>query len=133
VSVEHEIGWAPFFINLMDYSYTQRARLPDWPRFKNDALPSDLFRKHVLLSFQEDALGIRLRHDVGVDNLMWGSDYPHPESTFPRSREILERVLADVPDDERARMVCGNAAKLYGFKVPAPAPPAPSTPSRRSS
>jgi hypothetical protein len=52
-------------------------------------LPSNFFRRTVVLSFQEDAIGIRLRDVIGVDNTMWGSDYPHSESTFPRSRKIL--------------------------------------------
>jgi hypothetical protein len=52
-------------------------------------LPSDFFRRNVVLSFQEDAISIRLRDVIGVDNMMWGSDYPHSESTFPQSRKIL--------------------------------------------
>src|SRR5713226_9204298 len=61
-------------------------------------LPSDFFRRNVVLSFQEDAIGIRLRDAIGVDNMMWGSDYPHSESTFPQSRKILAEILAGVPD-----------------------------------
>ena len=49
-------------------------------------LPSDFFRRNVVLSFQEDAIGIRLRDVIGPDNIMWGSDYPHSESTFPQPR-----------------------------------------------
>ena len=64
-------------------------------------LPSDFFRRNVVLSFQEDAIGIRLRDVIGVDNMMWGSDYPHSESTFPQSRKILAEILAGVPDDDR--------------------------------
>jgi len=48
---------------------------------------------------------------------MWGSDYPHSESTFPKSREILTQILAGVPEDERAKIVGGNAARLYHFDV----------------
>jgi len=59
-------------------------------------LPSDFFRRNVVLSFQEDAIGIRLRDVIGVDNMMWGSDYPHSESTFPQSRQILAEILAGV-------------------------------------
>ena len=66
-------------------------------RFRSGALPSEVFRSHVFLSFQEDALGVQLRHYVGVDNLLWGSDYPHAESTFPRSREVVAQILAGVP------------------------------------
>jgi hypothetical protein len=60
-------------------------------------LASDFFHRIVVLSFQEDAIAGEGR--VGVDNMMWGSDYPHSESTFPRSRKILARV----PDDELAK------------------------------
>ena len=59
-------------------------------------LPSDFFRGNVVLSFQEDAIGIRLRDVIGVDNMMWGSDYPHSESTFPRSPKILAEILARI-------------------------------------
>ena len=67
------------------------------------------------LSFQEDAIGIRLRDVIGVDNMMWGSDYPHSESTFPQSRKILAEILAGVPEDEQAKIVGGNTARVYGF------------------
>ena len=79
--------------------------------------PSDFFHRNVLLSFQEDAVGIRLRDVIGVDNMMWGSDYPHSESTFPKSREILAHILAGVPEDEQAKIVGEDAARLYHFDV----------------
>jgi predicted TIM-barrel fold metal-dependent hydrolase len=75
--------------------------------------PSDFFHGNVVLRFQEDAIGIRLRDVIGVDNLMWGSDYPHSESTFPRSRTIL----AGVPHDEQAKIVGLNTARVYHFDV----------------
>jgi predicted TIM-barrel fold metal-dependent hydrolase len=81
-------------------------------------LPSDFFRRNVVLSFQEDAIGIRLRDVIGVDNLMWGSDYPHSESTFPQSRKILAEILEGVPDDEQAKIAGGNTARVYNFDVP---------------
>jgi predicted TIM-barrel fold metal-dependent hydrolase len=52
---------------------------------------------------------------VGVENLMWGSDYPHAESTFPRSREIVDRILQGVPDEEKRQIVGENVARLYHF------------------
>src|SRR2546425_851027 len=58
-------------------------------------------------------LGIRDRELIGLDNLMWGSDYPHTESTFPRSRKILERILDGVPPAERRKITSVNAARLY--------------------
>ena len=65
------------------------------------------------MRFQEDAIGIRLRDVIGVDNMMWGSDYPHSESTFPQSRKILAEILAGVPDDEQAKIAGGNTARVY--------------------
>src|SRR5258708_14088968 len=97
-------------------------------------LPSDFFR-NVVLSFQEDAVGIRRRDVIGVDNMMWdnmmwGSDYPHSESTFPQSRKILAEILAGVPDDEQPKFAGGNTARVYNFAVarltvPAKAPTSP--------
>ena len=122
-SVEHEVAWVPFFLAQMDYTYTDRPIRGDWHRFADpDARPSHYFRQCCFISFQEDAIGIRLRDVVGVDTLMWGSDYPHTESTFPRSREITDRILADVPEKERELILCGNAANLYGFDLDALAP-----------
>jgi len=77
--------------------------------------PSDYFHRNVFVSSQEDDLGIRLRNIIGVDNLLWGSDYPHTESTFPRSRQILEQILADCTEEEKAKIAGGNAARLYHF------------------
>jgi hypothetical protein len=82
-------------------------------------LPSDFFRRNVVLSFQEDAIGIRLRDVIGVDNMMWdnmmwGSDYPHRQSTFPQSRKILAEILAGVPHDEQAKPAPDHDAGIAG-------------------
>ena len=77
--------------------------------------PATFFHNNVFLGFQEDALGIRDRHIIGVDQLLWGGDYPHTESTFPRSRQILEEILAECSEEEKAKIVAGNAARVYGF------------------
>jgi predicted TIM-barrel fold metal-dependent hydrolase len=77
----------------------------------------DRGKKRVAVSNQEDAIGIRLRDVIGVDNKMWGSDYPHSESTFPRSRKILAEILKGVPHDEQAKIAGGNTARVYNFDV----------------
>ena len=112
-SVEQELSWVPHFLDRLDYNYTQRAVGDTSYRFKGDALPSDYFHSNVFLGFQEDALGIRDRHIIGVDQLQWGSDYPHDESTFPRSREIIEEILVGCTEEEKAKIVGGNAARIY--------------------
>ena len=114
-AVEQQLGWVPFFLERMDYAYDQRGAGRQGYRFKENMLPSDYFRRNVFLGFQEDELGIRLRDMIGVDNLQWGSDYPHMESTFPRSRQILEEILADCTEEERAKIAGGNAARVFGL------------------
>src|SRR5215475_9755259 len=66
-----------------------------------------------LFGFQEDAMSIRDRNVIGVDNLLWGSDYPHVEATFPRSHQIIEEVLKDCTEEEKAKIAGGNAVRIY--------------------
>jgi len=114
--VEFELSWAPHLLDTMDYTYRERHEEAIY-RFRDGMRPSDFFHRNVILSFQEDAVGIRLRDVIGVDNMMWGSDYPHSESTFPRSRKVLAEILSGVPADEQAKIVSGNTARVYRFDL----------------
>ena len=113
-AIEYEAAWAAYFLDKMDNVYTQRP-VDFVPRFSTDAIPSDLFHNSVFISFQEDALAVRLRDHIGINCLCWGSDYPHAESTFPRSREIVAGILEGVPEDEQAKIAGGNTARLFRF------------------
>ena len=112
-SIETELCWVPHFLDRMDYTFSQRPHEQAPYRFKEDMLPSDYFHRNVFMSFQEDVLGIQLRHIIGVNTLQWGSDYPHVEGTFPRSRQILEDILADCTEEEKAKIAGANAARVY--------------------
>ncbi|MFO1162961.1 MAG: amidohydrolase family protein [Reyranellaceae bacterium] len=114
--VEFELAWVPHVLSTMDYTYRERHGEAIY-RFKDGMIPSDFFHRNIVLSFQEDAVGVRLRDLIGVDNMMWGSDYPHSESTFPESRRILTEILAGVPADEQAKIAGGNTARVYGFDL----------------
>ena len=114
--VEFELAWAPHLLSTMDYTYRERHGEAFY-RFRDGMRPSDFFHRNVVLSFQEDDVGIRLRDVIGTDNMMWGSDYPHSESTFPQSRKILAEILEGVPDDEQARIAGGNTARVYNFDM----------------
>jgi predicted TIM-barrel fold metal-dependent hydrolase len=111
-TVEHELSWIPHFLDRIDYTYTQRVQQERY-RFKEAMLPSDYFHRNVFAGFQEDTMGIRDRHIIGVDNLLWGSDYPHVESTFPRTLQIIEEILVDCTAEEKAKIAGGNAARIY--------------------
>ena len=112
-SVELDVAWAAHFLQKMDYAYTFIGPREHRYRFNEDMLPSDYFHRNVFLGFQEDELGVRFRDVIGVDNIQWGSDYPHQESTFPKSREILEEILADCTEEEKAKIAGGNTARVY--------------------
>ena len=115
-AVEHELAWVPHFLSRLDYTYTQRVLREEWwDRYARDRLPSEYYYSNVFVGFQEDGLGIKMRDIIGVDNLMWGSDYPHAESTFPRSRQILEEILVDCTEDEKSKIAGANAARIYNL------------------
>ena len=112
-AIEHELSWIPHFLERIDFAYTQRPPTDNAYRFKENMLPSDYIHRNVFYGFQEDGLGIKLRDIIGVDSLLWGADYPHAESTFPRSQQILEEILADCTEDEKAKIAGENAARIY--------------------
>ena len=114
--VEFELAWAPHLLSTMDYTYRERHGEAIY-RFKDGMRPSDFFRRNVVLSFQEDAIGIRLSDVIGTGNTIWGSDYLHSESTSPQSRKILPEILKGVPDDEQAKIAGGNTARVCSCDV----------------
>ena len=114
--VEFDLSRVPNVLTSMDYTYRERHGKAIY-RFKNGMLPSDFFRRNVVLSFQEDAIGIRLSDVIGTGNTIWGSDYLHSESTFLQSRKILPEILKGVPDDEQAKIAGGNTARLCSCDV----------------
>ena len=112
--VEHDVGWAPHFIRRMDMTYAEHKYVTEIS-FKDDKLPSDFIRQNVHFTFMEDPVFVPLLSMVGVDRVMWGSDYPHRESTWPRSREVLNEVLGELPQDQQESITYANAARLYGL------------------
>jgi len=115
VSVEHEVSWVPHFLGRLDETYTQRTPRGEWYRFVDGALPSDHFRRNVRLSFIEDRLAVPMRAEIGVDNLMWGSDYPHSEGTYPHSRKIVAEFSETLSATDARAVVFDTAAELFHF------------------
>jgi hypothetical protein len=80
--------------------------------------PSDFVRRNILATFQYEKAELDLtRQYFGAGGLMWGSDYPHADSTWPRSREILDAMLAGAPEPDVREMVGGAAARLYKIET----------------
>ena len=85
VLAESGIGWLPYFVSRLDAAAEKHVAKAQDYRIKTK--PSEIFRRQVYATFEEEPLGPELLPLLGPDNFMWASDYPHPDSTFPHSRE----------------------------------------------
>ncbi|HYX72414.1 MAG TPA: amidohydrolase family protein [Nitrososphaera sp.] len=111
---EHEGGWIPYFLWQMDWTFEKRIRR----RFQESLTkrrPSEYFRENIYVSFIYDPGVVEARYVISLDNIMWGSDYPHEQSTHPRSREIVSELMTGVPQHEVNAMTYNNTAQLFGF------------------
>jgi predicted TIM-barrel fold metal-dependent hydrolase len=110
VLVEPSLGWVPFYLDLLD----KMADGPyDFPAL--DDKPSSYFHRQMYLTFVDDARGLKSRHELGVDRIMWSTDFPHPATTWPNSQSVVARNFEGIPEDERDLIVAGNASRLYGL------------------
>jgi predicted TIM-barrel fold metal-dependent hydrolase len=124
LSVEHEGSWVFHFLQRLDWNYKYHRRYHEVAhRFPDGVLPSDYFRQNIVICFSEDAHLVQHRDEVGVDNLSWGSDFPHSESLYSMSHASLAMQLDGVPEDERRKITVTNTADLYGFELPPPREP----------
>lgn len=106
---EGGFGWVPIVLDRIDH---MRRQL-DYSKQFGDLTPEEVLRRNFWFTTFNDELSMSLRHLAGVDHIMVETDYPHSDSTWPDSQEILARQFADVPDDEVARMTHLNAIELY--------------------
>jgi predicted TIM-barrel fold metal-dependent hydrolase len=113
VFAETGIGAVSCVQTACDHEWEQRKL---W-RHGLEHRPSEMIRRQVYVNFWYEQAGIELRDAVGVDNIMWESDYPHIASTYPQSWKFVERSLGGVPDGERKKMLYGNALSLYGLSL----------------
>jgi predicted TIM-barrel fold metal-dependent hydrolase len=112
VSAENEISWAANFIRRLDWGY-HRQRMAGDPMVVCERLPSEYWRQHCYLTFIDDPPGILVREHIGVDRLMWSSDFPHLDSSWPESQQFLNKQLAGVAADEVRQIVAENCLRLY--------------------
>ena len=125
VITEGTTVWAPEYLRLLDqrYDVTHYAqKLGDY-RSHLSMKPSEYFHRNVRLGAScMPRLEAEQRHETGLDCIMWGSDFPHPEGSWPFTRDQMLATFTELPDDEIATMLGGNAAKCYGLDVDALAP-----------
>ena len=112
VFAETDFGWVPYVREQIDNNY---QRLEPTAHFGLQALPSEYIDRHFHFGYMTDTFGIRNRQAVGVERILWSSDYPHISADWPSSWRVIQSSMSGVPADERHAILAGNAMRLYGF------------------
>jgi predicted TIM-barrel fold metal-dependent hydrolase len=114
VSVESGIGWLGYFRERANNVY-KRHRHWTHSVLKNE--PGYYFGRNLFATFEEDLVGVRTRDMIGVDALLWSSDYPHTDTSWPRCRENIDEHFSGVPDSDKRKVVGENSSRVYGFDL----------------
>ncbi len=109
---ESGIGWIPYVLVRMDYEFEYRLK---GKGLDLTMKPSDYWRRQCRATFQDDPIGVKLLDDVGIDNVMWASDYPHGDSVFPDSQEYIANQFSQLPGAAQRKIICENAGRFYGL------------------
>jgi predicted TIM-barrel fold metal-dependent hydrolase len=109
---EAGIGWIPYVLWRMDAEWQDQ-----YQDLSIRMRPSDYWRRQCWATYQTDPIGVKLLDELGADRVMRGSDFPHPDGIWPDSQEYIQRELGGLPPVVRRKVVCENAAKLYGFAL----------------
>jgi predicted TIM-barrel fold metal-dependent hydrolase len=112
---ETQIGWLPNTLSQLDETYERHRDYAYnlWGLEPPAKLPSTYMRQHCIWGFIKDPLGVQLRDMIGVENIMWGSDFAHGQGYWPHSQESIDESMAGVPEEERHAMLVGNVTKYF--------------------
>ncbi|MXO64349.1 amidohydrolase family protein [Altererythrobacter endophyticus] len=121
VIAESGVGWVPWVVEELDYRHWRLWECADFWDDKggipHKKKPSEVFRNQVYGTFQQSPTAMRLTEFWGPENLLWASDYPHPDSIWPNSEKTISETMAHMNPDMVRQIVGGNAAKLYGLDL----------------
>ena len=114
VSAENDIGWVPHFLYRADHFYDKAAyshptelKIP----------PSEYAKRQLFVTYMDDPIGLRLADYYGEDNYAWASDYPHAQSTFPNSHQIVDENFDGVSEEIKKKVTRDNVIKLYDMEL----------------
>jgi predicted TIM-barrel fold metal-dependent hydrolase len=110
--IETGVGWIPHLLEQLDDRYWRNR---SWGEIPLSEPPSFYWFRNLAAAFVYDPIGVALRDHVGVDNMLWSSDYPHHVNDWPYSRRVINQELAGVPQVDRAKILAGNAARIFGL------------------
>ena len=111
--VESDAGWVPHFAYRMDHA-ADRNREVDYFLPK---MPSEYLFENIYLTFQDDLVAFKVKDMLNTKRLMWASDFPHLDSTFPGSQALLAEHTANLTDEEKTDILHDNCADLYKLNV----------------
>src|SRR2546426_127065 len=112
VSAENDISWVPHFMYRLDHAYD---RLRHFEGLTLPMLPSEYMKRNVTATFQFETTNVDFTRQIfGAENIVWSSDYPHTDSTWPRSRDMIAQAFKGIPEGDVQKIVGGNVARLYG-------------------
>jgi predicted TIM-barrel fold metal-dependent hydrolase len=111
VSSESGLGWVPYLLETADHQWERQKLWREGMSIK----PSEYFHRQCYVNFWYEKVGIENRHHIGVDNIMWESDFPHPTCTWPNSQDFIERSFQGVPQEERRKMLVDNAIRVFNL------------------
>jgi uncharacterized protein len=103
-------GWIPYILDRMDAEWEDQFKELDLKM-----RPSEYWYRQCYATYQSDPVGVKLLEELGENNIMWGSDFPHPDGIYPDSQEYIEKELGHLPPETKKKIICDNAAKLYRF------------------
>jgi predicted TIM-barrel fold metal-dependent hydrolase len=113
VCVEADAGWVPHYMYRMDHAYKRHRYWLKCPEMSK--LPSEFFRENVYMTFQDDWTAFKSIGMMNPERLMWANDFPHSDSTWPWSQEMLAEHTAELGEETRLAILRGNVTKLYGL------------------
>ena len=114
ISAENEIAWLPFHLWRMDQLF---EKLHKMSTVQLTMTPSEYFNRQIYATFIEDPMFANTSSTMGVDNIMWSSDFPHLASTFPNSHQFIADNLKGLSAADQHKIVHGNVARLYSLGV----------------
>lgn len=111
VLAESGVGWMPYLVARMDATFEKHCS--PHPEYSIKTRPSEIFRRQVYATFEEEPLGAQLIPLLGPDNFMWACDYPHPDSTWPNSRRAIDHALSSLSSEAVRKVTAETCQRLY--------------------
>ncbi len=113
VCVEADAGWVPHYMYRMDHAFDRHRHWLTGTELSRR--PSEYFAENIYVTFQDDWAAFKVTDLMNVERLMWANDFPHSDSTWPWSQELLAEHTAHLSHDDRTRILQGNVTALYGL------------------